>query len=284
MDNSDGLTAGATARRFPLTAKILGAFGIVVAILAAVGVFSIVQMGAQGVDQKAITERAYRADLAVAELTDAFWQMRAQSLRLRASAPEDLATDYATLQTLQASFEEEFATLGTTFEELFGVPLADDGGDGVAVYERYKLAQASAFDPAYTGEEITKEERAELGDAMVAAVAGLTDQIGPQIEADMAESDSAVAATKLLVTVVVVVGVIIALGLGIVLARRIKVAAGELQTSIDAMADGDLTVEAHVTSNDEIGDMARSLASARESLRETMAGVVSSAVTVAAAA
>ncbi|SEJ55499.1 methyl-accepting chemotaxis protein [Demequina mangrovi] len=274
----------AARRRFPLTAKILGAFGAVVAILAAVGVFSIAQMHAQGDSQQAVTERAYRADMAVAELTDAFWQMRAQSLRLRAVEPADQAAAYATLQQLQGEFEAEFATLGATFEELFGVPLADDGGAGIATYERYKLAQASAFDPAYSGEIISKEERAELGDAMVAAVSSLTEQIGPQVVAGIEAADAEVNRVAVVLTAIVVAGIVLAMGLGIVLARRITGAAGELKVAIDALADGDLTVEAEVRSNDEVGDMARSLARAQSSLRETMAGVVSSAVTVAAAA
>ncbi|WP_082105481.1 methyl-accepting chemotaxis protein [Demequina subtropica] len=273
----------ATSRRFPLTAKILGAFGLVVAILATVGVFSIAKMHEQGDAQKATTEHAYRADMAVASLTDAFWQMRAQSLRLRATEPEDLAAEYATLTELQAAFEAEFATLGAAFEELFGVPLADDGS-GQETYARYKLAQASAFDPSYTGEEITKEERSELGNAMVAAVGSLTEQIGPQIQAEIAASDDEVSATATLLTVIVVAGIVAAIALGLVLARRITGAAGELKTAIDAMADGDLTVEATVRSNDEVGDMAASLARAQSALRETMSGVVTSAVTVAAAA
>ena len=57
-----------------------------------------------------------------------------------------------------------------------------------------------------------------------------------------------------------------------------------VQKSLDALADGDLTVAVEVTSHDEIGRMAASLNTARESLRSTLAGVLETSQTVAAAA
>ena len=57
-----------------------------------------------------------------------------------------------------------------------------------------------------------------------------------------------------------------------------------VQKSLDALADGDLTVEVDVTSYDEVGRMSASLNTARESLRSTLAGVLETSQTVATAA
>ena len=66
--------------------------------------------------------------------------------------------------------------------------------------------------------------------------------------------------------------------------RRLSTSVRGVQRSLEALAGGDLTVEVEVTSRDETGRMAASLNTARDSLRSTLAGVLETSQTVAAAA
>lgn len=66
--------------------------------------------------------------------------------------------------------------------------------------------------------------------------------------------------------------------------RETTAAVGGLKRSLDAMADGDLTVPAQARSGDEIGSMARALAKAQDSLSAMLVKVAGTAETVRAAA
>ena len=282
MDTPD-IAPRRRARRFNLTPKILASFGVVVLILLAVGTISIRELNSLGEEKEQAMRDIYDGKDAVLDLTNVFWEMRAQSLRLRAVQEPDLPEAYATLQELQVAFETEIAEFTAEYEEIFGEPLQMDEGDQ-AVYERYKQAQASSFDVTYTGEPIGADERAELGNQLVANITGLTEAIGPQVERELAKTESEVNATERLIMVLLGIGVVIAVVLGVFLARRITRNVGEVKRALEALAEGDLTAEAYVTSKDEIGDMSASLTKAQEELRNTMSEVVSSAQTVAAAA
>ncbi|MGJ0223776.1 HAMP domain-containing protein, partial [Streptococcus pyogenes] len=76
---------------------------------------------------------------------------------------------------------------------------------------------------------------------------------------------------------------LLSIALGVVTARSIRGSLGKVERSLDAMADGDLTVRADVASADEIGRMAAAPATAQESLRATLAQVAEASGTIAAA-
>jgi len=81
-----------------------------------------------------------------------------------------------------------------------------------------------------------------------------------------------------LLTVSCLIGVLLVL----VVVRMIVRTVRDVQRSVDALADGDLTVTPETRSTDELGRMAQSLARAQENLRGVLGSVVSSADAVAA--
>ncbi|RYV51581.1 methyl-accepting chemotaxis protein [Pengzhenrongella frigida] len=95
-----------------------------------------------------------------------------------------------------------------------------------------------------------------------------------------AEADSAVRTLVISLST----GLVIAITLGFVTAGTIRRGVAKVRVSLDALASGDLTVPADVTSRDEIGQMAQALAAAQRSLRSMLTGVGETAQTVAAAA
>jgi methyl-accepting chemotaxis protein len=71
------------------------------------------------------------------------------------------------------------------------------------------------------------------------------------------------------------VGVLAVFGLGT--ARSIRRSVAKMNVALEAMAAGDLTVDAHVTGHDEIGRMAEALATAQRSLRAAFSTVLTRA-------
>ena len=82
--------------------------------------------------------------------------------------------------------------------------------------------------------------------------------------------------------IVLAVGLLIAAAVGLLVARAIRRPLLQVQRSLEAMADRDLTVAASVTTKDEVGRMATALESAQTSLRELIGTVVASSDAVAA--
>ncbi|GAA1652367.1 methyl-accepting chemotaxis protein [Georgenia ruanii] len=80
------------------------------------------------------------------------------------------------------------------------------------------------------------------------------------------------------------VALVLALVAGYRLAMSIRRSLQKVGASVDALADGDLTVHADVTSEDEVGRMARSLARAQTGLRTLVADLAATSNAVAAAA
>jgi methyl-accepting chemotaxis protein len=89
---------------------------------------------------------------------------------------------------------------------------------------------------------------------------------------------------RLLLVAAIAAAAVAVLALALALARGVLRGVGAVERSLGALADGDLTVEATVTSRDEVGAMAATLASAQASLRRLVGEVDETAATVASAA
>ncbi|WP_160879550.1 MCP four helix bundle domain-containing protein, partial [Nocardioides flavescens] len=116
------------------------------------------------------------------------------------------------------------------------------------------------------------------------------DTIGTIIELENADAEKdakAVAASfgssRNLVIGVLVLGTALALLLGWLIARALARSVAKVKDVADAMAAGDLSKTAGITTRDEVGTMATSLDAANTSLRQLMTSVTASADGVASA-
>jgi methyl-accepting chemotaxis protein len=105
-----------------------------------------------------------------------------------------------------------------------------------------------------------------------------------RIAATTADTNVARARYMQLLLIAFVLGVSLAGLLARSVIRETTLAVGALKRSLDAMAEGDLTVPAQARSRDEIGAMAHALTTAQEQLRAMLAKVAGTAGTVSAAA
>jgi methyl-accepting chemotaxis protein len=105
--------------------------------------------------------------------------------------------------------------------------------------------------------------------------------------ADAAKSAAAAksdyASSRTTVIVLLVIGCLLAMGLGMWVARKIVGSLSKVKTVCDGLADGDLTRTTGLTSRDEPGQMGRSLDNAMQRLRQTVSTIDGSASSLASA-
>ncbi|WNM24585.1 methyl-accepting chemotaxis protein [Demequina capsici] len=275
--------SGRGFKRFPLSAQIFAAFGTVIVLLGVVAATAIVQLTRLGASDQHIMEEIYMSDASIAEVKQALFDVRMQGLRLRDLEGSDLVDGWATQQANYTAFTDKITAFQDTFTGYFGVAPEFTDQD-LANWQAYQDAQAAMYDPTSTATPVDAATRTQLGDALVATVDGLTDQVATQVIAEIAANTHETTLIRIVLGVVSGLAVAVGIAMGFWLARRTKRGVTTVKLALDGLADGDLTVKADVTSNDELGDMASSLSKAQGALRETMAEVISSAQTVAAAA
>ncbi|WP_217616635.1 methyl-accepting chemotaxis protein [Cellulomonas sp. GbtcB1] len=278
-------TAPSRARgmRLSIAGKVLGllaAAGLVAVLVVVAAATSLVQLR-----DEVAKEGAYVAQLGqVSDLQRALQAGRARMVEYPAAAPDvradlrDQLAEYVTkIQDQQAAYDD-LAVNDQAWSDF------DSGWN-----EMVRLAQDELFPMADEGDVTGAAAfyRAEiLPQTTVAADAIALENQSVAEVADASTDEASALVTRTLVTVVVllVVGLALVLAIGFVVSRRLAQGAGQVRHALEAMAEGDLTVRADVRTADELGDMARSLATAQGSLRGVVSGVVETAQTVAAAA
>jgi len=117
----------------------------------------------------------------------------------------------------------------------------------------------------------------------------LSDAFGVEQERQAADARTDAAAGQDLATtarftlwIALAIGIAAAALVAVLVVRQIVATVRSVQKSVDALAQGDLTVTPEVRSGDELGRMAASLAAAQTSLRSVLGSVAASADAVAA--
>jgi methyl-accepting chemotaxis protein len=165
-----------------------------------------------------------------------------------------------------------------------GEALIGDVLDGIV---RYRAAMVPLDALAHAGRLV---EWSQQRDATVSPIAkdivADLDELSSVRQVTAAKSAAAATAnyesTRTTLLTLIVVGALMALALGIVVARAIRRDAQQVQWVAEGLAEGDLTRSAGLTGKDELGRMGQSLDTAVESLRAVLSSVVSSADAVAA--
>jgi methyl-accepting chemotaxis protein len=272
-----------TKARFPLAAQIFGALG---GVLVAFALTSLVAMGTlthiRSADEQLLATQS-AMEGGVADLKDGLWEARAAGLRLDAASEGKAPLLITKLKESFEEFEAELDTFVASFESAFETPLV--GADlNRETWDKYTAAALSTWEPVEGVAPASSAEKAGYGTTLESQLL----EYSMQVDARVAERSASVAddadGAQVLVVVLLIAGVVVGVALGVIVVRRISRNAAQVKASLDALAEGDLTHVAVVRSRDEMGEMAASLAVAQGALRETMAGVVSSAQTVAAAA
>jgi methyl-accepting chemotaxis protein len=139
-----------------------------------------------------------------------------------------------------------------------------------------------------------KGDTKTVDDTLANALSDADDQFGDNLDklfdAETAAADAIAVAARVdagfhrnVMILIAIVAALVAVLIGLLVARAITAPVRRVQRVLEALASGDLTVEADVYSKDEIGQMADSMTRASASLRSTIATMEHSAAELSGA-
>ncbi|SNR67408.1 methyl-accepting chemotaxis protein [Actinoplanes regularis] len=199
-------------------------------------------------------------------------------------------------QAAKTEYQEAFAADQKLTQAAFAAYRASHPANSMATIEKLeagysdyvklgtqKLIPASERNDLATWRQVRNDEVTPLAKTATQLLAqmGATETADAKKNADAARSSYESSRTILIV--ILVVGLIVAVGLGVFVARQIVRSLREVHAVCDSLADGDLTHTAGLNSLDEPGRMGRALDTAVDNLRRTVTDLGGSAVTLAGA-
>ncbi|SNT07535.1 methyl-accepting chemotaxis protein [Geodermatophilus pulveris] len=184
---------------------------------------------------------------------------------------------------------EDTAIADELLTELSGITLTGESAAAVAELET-SFDDYTAAIGAFVDAAVADQAAARAGYEQIQAANDLTDgAVGAAEDAlEVATADAeaglvrSIDNTQTITLLVACVGMALILVISWLTTRSITRPVQRVQHALEAMADGDLTVPAGVSSRDEVGRMAAALDAAQLGLREVLGGVVASADAVAA--
>jgi methyl-accepting chemotaxis protein len=273
----------------PVRVKVLTAVAIACVVALVVGLVALAQLSNLEQHTQEVQAEALVPSSQLAAVRRAFLQTRVDALAdemLPKSSAEDVEhqtylkdveTTYAAIETyrtgssLAAEQERRIAELTAAWKKYETIV----GGEYLQLARAGQMAQfmdvrTNQVKPASTAFNDTLTQLEEAAAAEAAST----------VAAAQATYDSA----RTLVLVVLVVGLLAAVGLGLVVARLIVRPVTAVRDGLEAMADGDLTTRVDVRTTDEVGQMAAALNRAAQSVGETVRATAESAGALASAA
>jgi methyl-accepting chemotaxis protein len=267
--------------------KILSA--VAVAVLVAVGVGLVGLSSLHGSAQA--TESMYRDELVGTVDVEA---VRAELYALRLSSVNyAVAADAAGRQAYMGDRQEAFNLLARAASHYLAThptaqsrELIDNALAGVNEYK----AVLPALDALVDSGDLAAwgVMRDTQVDPIAEGIVDDLDQLAALRQGNAAASAAAASAdydrTRWVLLGTVLAGAVVALAIGVLIARRITAGLRRVQHAAEGLALGDLTRTADVSSRDEVGATAAALDGAMTELRSVMTSVVASADAVAASA
>ena len=297
MSIASPLHAGETPRtarpallgRASLMAKLVGLVSVLSLFTVGLGVFASLQIDRLKNESAALATSQAEVTQSLAALKDALWGVRSDANLMAAYVGADNAPQLEKLQASYDGFDAAAESFAATYTQAYGdVPTNWD--EFTTTYAAYRpLVDGEFMDAALADDGVAWAQArktsglAETGAELVAALTAVGDEVTAAAAEANVRSEQEAHRSLLITVAVLITSVVVGATLGVVLARKIRRNVLEVKRAADALANGDLTVEPHVSSSDEVGQTAASLRTALAALRELVAGTVDSATLVAAA-
>ncbi|MCU1613085.1 MAG: methyl-accepting chemotaxis protein, partial [Frankiales bacterium] len=267
----------------PVPFKIAAAVLIVAAVAVAVGVVALVKMNTIAVNGRYVYSQNLLPIVSLERVEYALEEAKVDAAQyaLDMDRPEKQPERLNNLKTDDAALDEALAAYTAT--DMTGREKQVAAfKDALATFRTLRTAELqaamtgglAAYHPAHSA-------TADASDAAAAALQALLAIEKKSADTQVASSDSAARSARTQLIVLLIAGLVAGLGAALYVSRLITRPLGLVRWSLERLAEGDLTRAVTVGQRDEVGQMAASLETARESLREVLASVVSSADAVA---
>ncbi|MDQ0425155.1 methyl-accepting chemotaxis protein [Cellulomonas iranensis] len=263
----------------PLGLKIGACLALLALVVVAVAGVATVRMQALAAAQTELETESIDPLRDVSNLQRAFTAVRLANVRLQINTADErpatrakIAEERETVATVQADVARtnpDLAQRLTAATEPYMV-----------LTDRY-LDMVDADDPRARG--YANQDLAQQGVAADAEIATAVEELNAGAVESTARNVALVRTSVLVLWGVVAGALLLVSVVAVVTVRRVLRSVRGVQDAVVAMAAGDLTVEATVWDDDELGRMTAALTEAQRALRQTLAGVVEGAQTVAAA-
>ncbi|WP_366139761.1 methyl-accepting chemotaxis protein [uncultured Modestobacter sp.] len=268
-----------------IMAKIVAAVSVAVLVAVGVGLVGLHTLG-RSADR---TEGMYQDELVgtvdVAEVRGQLYALRLSSVNYA------VATDSAAKQTYMGDRQAAYEGLALAASHYLATqPQAESRAlidHALGELNRYKAAMPPLDELADSGDlaawsQMRDTVVAPIAESIIADLDQLSVLRQEAAAASAAEARDSYGDTRWLLVAVIAAGAAVALGFGVLVARRITGSLRRVQHTAEGLAAGDLTRRADVTTGDEVGRTAAALDGAMAELRSVMASVVSSADAVSA--
>ena len=272
-------------RRFadlPLGIKIGACLGMLGVVAAGITALSTTRFLALADGQDAMSQDGVDPLVTVADLQRTFAQDRLGYARMTASTPSER-------QDVITAVAGRVSTIDELVDDLSSRPdTAELAGRARDALDSYAEIATGTFVPLATTDDpkaaqVANGPLAQAGNAVDEVLDQLSDEAAARADAIADEGDATVRSSVLLTWSVLVAALAVVATVTVVVLRGVLRAVRSVRASVDAMAEGDLTVVPEVRAHDELGAMGEALISAQEQLRSTVARVVETSQAVAAA-
>jgi len=272
-------------RSWSVGARIIALVAVMGLATVVVTVFSAIAMGTLNRSTTTVSESSATLNEALLDVNNSIWVARSGGLNIGAVMPVDRTRLALEIKDSAVAADDALIRLDTAFRETTGAPSEHlEALD--AVWVKYRTILTEQLIPSAVSNNVLVYQSLASGAAQTTG-GEVTDTLSlinvevADASADIAADASAQAqATTLVLIAIALVGIIGSVLFAVRLVRSIRRPLSQMQGSLEALAEGDLTATTGVAGNDEIGRMAAALTSAQESLSSTLAQVSTSAATV----
>ncbi|MGY1848650.1 methyl-accepting chemotaxis protein [Blastococcus sp. SYSU DS1021] len=266
----------------PLAVKIGAALGVLAVVAIALTGLAVQRLGSLAESGDHLYGDSIVPLNKLAEVQRTFQGDRARNNIYGFVAPAARAELDATLLERREQLEREQEAYVETLNDPADFAAVAESIDAYyAVVDEQLYPAARAGDVA-TVQRLVSGELAQAGRALSDAFGAEQERQAADAQRDAAAGDDLAASATVFLWTALAVGIAVASALAAWVVRQIVRTVRSVQASLEALAEGDLTVRPEVTSGDELGRMAQALSAAQDNLREVLAGVGASADAVAA--
>jgi methyl-accepting chemotaxis protein len=271
----------------PLRAKLLTTVGVACVVALVIGVVGLAQLGALDQRSQDIKTHALGPTDEMAQVRRTFLQTRIDSLADEL-IPDTTGAEHnaflADVDKVNAAFADLRDDTVLTGTQRALLDQADQAWKSYADVVGGRLLQLAHSGNMQAFMTLRIQQVKPVSATLNAALDSLEKSLTAQGDASVTAATSAYHSARTLILIVLIVGVAIALALGVFVAGLVIRPVIAVRNGLVAMAAGDLTARVDVTSRDEVGQMAEALNEASGSLRATVQSTAESAQALAAAA